>query len=448
MTYDGMMRALLVSTYELGHQPLHVASPAGALIAAGHEVATLDLAVERLTPGLLDGVDVVAISVPMHTAMRLGVTAARAIREARPTLPIAFYGLYAAMSGDPAVDRLADAVIAGEYEEELVGWVSAGGGELESVEVGKTTFTVPARQTLPLLDQYAHLSMGEEHRLAGYVEASHGCRHRCRHCPIPAIYDGTYRTVDVETVVADVDQLVAAGARHVTLGDPDFLNGPHHARRVLSALHGRHPDLTFDLTIKVEHLLKHRNLLPDLASWGTVFIVSAFESTNDEILHILDKGHSVGEMATATELVRAAGIELRPTWLPFTPWTTLQDMVDLFDFLALHDLFGSVDPIQTAIRLLVPRGSLLVGHPALEGVLGPYDAGALSYPWVARDPRLDELQLAMSRTVENAIDSPAGEVIQQLWTLVLEAAGRPFRDLAIPSGALEGRPRLTEPWFC
>ena len=181
MTYDGMMRALLVSTYELGHQPLHVASPAGALIAAGHEVATLDLAVERLTPGLLDGVDVVAISVPMHTAMRLGVTAARAIREARPTLPIAFYGLYAAMSGDPTVDRLADAVIAGEYEEELVGWVSAGGGELESVEVGKTTFTVPARQTLPLLDQYAHLSMGEEHRLAGYVEASHGCRHRCRH---------------------------------------------------------------------------------------------------------------------------------------------------------------------------------------------------------------------------------------------------------------------------
>jgi len=40
------MRVLLVSTYELGHQPLHVASPAALLRRVGHDVRCLDLSVE------------------------------------------------------------------------------------------------------------------------------------------------------------------------------------------------------------------------------------------------------------------------------------------------------------------------------------------------------------------------------------------------------------------
>ena len=93
------MRVLLISTYELGHQPLHVASPAAALRRAGHEVRCLDLSVQPWDPDALDWAQAVGFSVPMHTAMRLALNAARRLRREHPRLPICFYGLYAA--GEP-----------------------------------------------------------------------------------------------------------------------------------------------------------------------------------------------------------------------------------------------------------------------------------------------------------------------------------------------------------
>src|SRR6266513_772810 len=90
-----LMRVLLVSTYELGHQPLHVASPAAALRAAGHDVRALDLSVLAYAAALVDWAERVAFSVPMHTAMRLAVAAAERMTAQRPELPICFYGLYA-----------------------------------------------------------------------------------------------------------------------------------------------------------------------------------------------------------------------------------------------------------------------------------------------------------------------------------------------------------------
>src|SRR3954453_17775070 len=89
-----VVRVLLVSTYELGHQPLHVASPAAALRNAGHDVRCLDLSVEPWDPEAVEWAEKVACSVPMHTAMRRAMRAAQATRRARPELPICFYGLY------------------------------------------------------------------------------------------------------------------------------------------------------------------------------------------------------------------------------------------------------------------------------------------------------------------------------------------------------------------
>nr|MDQ3306055.1 radical SAM protein [Actinomycetota bacterium] len=90
------MRVLLVSTYELGHQPVHLASPAAALLRGGHEVVALDLSVQPWDTDLVGWAEAVAFSVPMHTAMRLALAAATALRRQRPGLPVCFYGLYAA----------------------------------------------------------------------------------------------------------------------------------------------------------------------------------------------------------------------------------------------------------------------------------------------------------------------------------------------------------------
>jgi radical SAM superfamily enzyme YgiQ (UPF0313 family) len=347
------MDVLLVSTYELGHQPVHLASPAAALRAAGHSVRCLDLSVDAWDAQAAWWAEAVALSVPMHTAMRLAVRAARELRGVRPDLPLAFYGLYAPVSRDLTVRGVADAAIGGEYEPALVRWVDAvaqGGAAASSeapvVELGRTEFRVPTRNLLPPLDRYAHLQVDGEERPVGAVEASHGCAHECRHCPIPVWYHGRIRLVPRDVVLADIEQLVRMGARHVTFADPDFLNGWRHSLRLVREMHGAFPDLTFDCTTKVEHVLRHADLWPELARSGCLFVVSAFETMNDEVLARLDKGHTAADAARAVEVLRPGGIEIRPSFLPFTPWTTPTDLVDIIDFVVDADLVGNVDPVQ------------------------------------------------------------------------------------------------------
>ena len=458
------MRVLLVSTYELGHQPLHLAAPAAALRAAGHEVRTLDTSVEPWTREPVDWAEAVAFSVPMHTAMRLALRAAASVRAVRRDVPICLYGLYATVSQDLTLgsNGMADHAIAGEYEEGLMAWANRLGESRSTapddralIDLGRRRPSgVPARQGLPPLERYAHLALGGEERAVGYVEASHGCLHRCGHCPVPVVYDGRIRIVPEDVVLADIEGLVEAGARHITFGDPDFLNGPQHSRRVVAAIHERWPELTFDCTVKVEHILRHEDLWKEFAAAGCLFVVSAFETVNDETLARLDKGHTTADAAAAVALLRRYGLEIRPSFLPFTPWTTLDEVADIVDFVAALDLVPNVDPVQYTIRLLVPRGSLLEPVLADEGRLGRYDAERLTWTWAAEDLAVDELQVRLAAIVEGA--QTAGEPIERIYgrvrAAVHAAAGRhPGVTAAAPlRGATggEGRPRLTEPWFC
>lgn len=466
------MRVLLVSTYELGHQPLHVASPAGALERAGHDVRAIDLSLDPLETEAIDWADAVACSVPMHTAMRLALSVCHQIRTRRPDTPLCLYGLYAGLDAgrdEVTTTTLVDLTIAGEYEPSLMAWVdgldvrtgarrTAGGEAI--ISLGRGKFGLPSRHLLPSLDRYARLAVSGDLRLAGYVEASHGCAHRCRHCPVPVVYDGRTRLVAEGAVVADVAQLVELGARHITFGDPDFLNGPHHAVRVIGAVHLAFPDLTFDITTKVEHVLRHRDLWPALARSGLLFAVSAFESASDHVLLKLDKGHTVADEIEAVAVLRASGIEPRPSLMPFTPWTTAADVRDLLDLAAYCDLIGNIDPVHFAIRLLVPPGSLLISSGALDGLLGPYDTDGLSWTWQSPDPRLDLVQGQMAAiAVQAAADEwSAGRAYDAIRTVAdnaLSDGGNRYPPRpTVSDGRLrsalapDDRPRLTEAWFC
>ncbi len=447
------MRVLLLSTYELGHQPLHLAVPAARLEADGHTVEVIDLAVDALDWHAVERAGAVAISVPMHTAMVLAVGVARRVRAQRPDLPLAFYGLYATLGIDPTVDRLAHRVISGEYVEPLSEWIAELSTGLAHpgraiVRVGKPPAAVPQRSGLPALDRYAHLKLGDEHRLVGYVEATQGCRHTCRHCPVPAVYGGRFRAVDVESIRADVDQLVGGGAQHITFGDPDFLNGPAHAERVLGVLRSDHPELTFDVTVKVEHILAHADIWERLAATGVLFVVSAYESVDDRTLLLMDKGHTAADLGPATTVLRSAGIDVRPSLLPFTPWTELQHLPSLFSFLSEFDLLGSVDPIQLAIRLLIPKGSLMLELPETQAAVTGYRAESLSYQWESADPRLDVLQRRLADIAESGADrEDHSATLLEQWGAVVDVSASTL-PVAIPAGAVAGRPRLTEPWFC
>ncbi|NND84616.1 MAG: radical SAM protein [Acidimicrobiia bacterium] len=440
------MTILLVSTYELGHQPLHLASPTAALQDAGHDVRSVDLSVEELTDGHLAGVDKVAISVPMHTAMRLALDVARRVRDVGRSIPVAVYGLYAGVGSDEHVGGLIDRAIEGAYLGELVEWAADGGVGLTR-SLARERHPIPVRAELPGLDAYARLRVDGEERLAGYLEASHGCRHRCKHCPLPVVYDGRLRVVAPEVVAADAAQQVALGARHLTFGDPDFLNAPPHAIKTLEAVRAAAgEDLTFDVTVKVSHVLDHRSIWPRLAELGVTFVVSAFEQADDRLLALLDKGHTVADMREAVAILSDAGIAVRPTWLPFTPWTEGSHIEQIVRFIDETGLWGSVDPIQMSIRLLIPDGSLMLGVPELTPHLTGYDATSLGHRWAPEDPGMDALQSKLADLVEHADaeGAPDAVALQRLVTVISDHLGVDLPEVGDPTAA----PRLTESWFC
>jgi radical SAM superfamily enzyme YgiQ (UPF0313 family) len=284
--------------------------------------------------------------------------------------------------------------------------------------------------------------------VAGYAEATRGCKHRCRHCPVPQVYRGRFVAVPVDTVIADVAQQVALGAEHVTFGDPDFLNGPTHALRVARALHSRFPALTFDLTAKISHLVERPEVVAELGRLGAAFVTSAVESLSPRVLEKLDKGHRREDALRAFRLCAAAGVPLRPTLMPFTPWGTLAELVDLLDVLEAEGWLPNLDPVQLSIRLLVPPGSPLQGDPDtdFEGL----DEGALTWRWRHPDPRMDPLQRRIAAEVEAAAgrgEEPL-ETVARVGALVRAAAGLPHRHVRVLAPDQRRVPRLTESWFC
>ena len=462
------MRVLLISCYELGHQPLALASPAAHLLAyTGVAVECLDLAVDPLDPDKVRRADVVGISVPMHTALRLGVRAAARVRALNPACHICFYGLYSSLNSEYLLAHFADSVIGGEYELPLTNLVKSlsnvpgRNGNLEGVStaviqsdpfLGRQVFLPPIRDLLPPLEKYARLDTGRELKLAGYVEASRGCIHTCLHCPITPVYQGRLRVIQRDVIREDVATQVRLGAQHITFGDPDFLNAITQSLRVARQLHEDFPELTFDMTTKVEHIVKNPTLFGELRELGCIFIVSAVESLNDQILQYLEKGHTRNDVERALEITGQAGIALRPSLVSFTPWTTLDDYIDVIDFVEEHGLIYHVDPVQYSIRLLVPPGSSLLNSASLKPFLGNLNQETFSYEWKHPDPRLDILQDAVASITEAAArtkEDPAAtfdKIKTRSFSLDRNRRLSPPRPREISTAARP--PRLTESWFC
>jgi radical SAM superfamily enzyme YgiQ (UPF0313 family) len=453
------MRALLISTYELGRQPFGLASPAAWLRREGWVVECVDTAKDPLEDASLASADLIGVHLPMHTATRLAGPLIQKARRLNPPARVCAYGLYAPLN-EPWLRSLGvDEVLGGEFEGELaeIARRMAGGsrpgpfGPGDRIGSGnripRLQFLVPDRAGLPPLSQYATLHMPDgARRVVGSTEASRGCKHLCRHCPVVPVYQGQFRVVQPDVVLADIAAQVAAGADHITFGDPDFFNGPTHAMHIVDGMHAAYPRVSFDVTIKVEHLLQHPDLLPRLAAGGCAFVTSAVESLDDRVLGFLDKGHTREDFFKAADLCRAAGLTLVPTFVAFHPWLTLEDYCDLLETIASLDLVDHVASIQLAIRLLVPDGSRLLELPDLRAHLGAFDPATLSYPWLHADPGVDALHRDVTALVGTRLTSDRRAVFDEIQALACARAGlAPPEPVARESSAV---PYLNEPWYC
>ena len=452
-----LFKVVLINPYELGRQPFALAEPSAWLKQSGFDVQCIDLSLQKLAPDLFAGAKLAALYVGMHTATRIAVEAIPRIREMAPQAHLCVYGLYAPMNQKLLRGLGVQTILGGEFEPGLMSLAQRlRAGETCDMQIepvvnlARIAFITPDRSGLPHLQRYAHLILPDGgKKVVGFIEASRGCKHLCRHCPVVPVYQGKFRVVPVEVVLADISQQVQAGAAHISFGDPDFFNGPGHAMKVVAAMHAQFPHLTFDATIKIQHLIEHAALLPQLQAAGCLFITAAVESVDDQVLEYLAKNHTRADFEHALRLCREAGIFLAPTFVPFTPWTTLEGYLELLRTLVRLRLVEAVPPIQLCIRLLVPEGSYLLQLPGFREMIEPFDAKLLGYPWRHTDPRVDALQQAVQACAAQGDRQgrSRSDIFGQIWRLAHDALGIAALQLA---GADSGAPvaRLSEPWYC
>ncbi len=454
------MNIVLISTYELGRQPFGLASPAAWLRKRGHSVAVLDLARQSLDETAIGRAELIAIYLPMHTATRLAAQLIPLLREKNPGAHLCCYGLYAPMNVEYLRALGVSTILGGEFEDGLVqlaerlaaNGTRASPQQVESmISMARLQFEVPDRSGMPAMEKYAHLIVpGAGFRVVGSTEASRGCKHLCRHCPIVPVYNGVFRIVSRDVVLEDVRRQVAAGAQHITFGDPDFFNGIRHAMELVEAFHREFPAVTYDVTIKIEHLLKYQEHLPTLRDTGCLFVISAVESVDDAVLGFLDKGHTREDFLRVVKTFRELGMTLHPTFVPFTPWMTVDGYLDLLRVIEQQGVIENVAPIQLGIRLLIPEGSRMLELEDVRRTVGLFDPQSLAYPWKNADPRVD----ALSETVQDIAAAAERQkesrpvTFKRIWKAAHAAAGLPAPGINLSSQSQFGVPFLSEPWYC
>jgi radical SAM superfamily enzyme YgiQ (UPF0313 family) len=451
---------VLISTYELGRQPFGLASPAAWLRKRGHYVRTLDLARQSLDEAAIRNATLIAIYLPMHTATRLATQLIPSLKKQNPGAHFCCYGLYAPMNVEYLRSLGVSTILGGEFEDGLAHLAERlerqKGPEIELqaeplISMSRLRFEVPDRTGMPAMEKYAHLIVpGDGYRIVGSTEASRGCKHLCRHCPIVPVYKGVFRIVPRDVVMEDIRRQAAAGAQHISFGDPDFFNGIRHAMELAEVFHKEFPSLTYDVTIKIEHLLKYREHLAALRDTGCLFVISAVESVDNQVLDFLDKGHTREDFLQVAKIFRELGMTIHPTFVPFSPWTTLEGYLDLLRVIAEQGLVENVAPIQLGIRLLIPEGSRLLELDEIRRAVGAFDGASLTYPWKNDDARL----AVLSETVQDIAASGERQkesrqaTFERIWKAAHAAAGIAAPAVKTPITSSSAVPFLSEPWYC
>jgi hypothetical protein len=194
-----------------------------------------------------------------------------------------------------------------------------------------------------------------------------------------------------------------------------------------------------------------------LSDTGCLFVTTAVESLDDEVLKRLDKGHTRADFFAVVRLFREIGLIIHPTFVPFTPWISLTGYGDLLITLAEEELVANVAPIQLGIRLLIPAGSRLLELDEVRQHVGDFDPAALVFPWKHADARVDQLAARVQELAAegNQLGASREETFGRIWAATAQAqsdCGLHERQGCLgPVPALQNRvviPHLNENWYC
>jgi radical SAM superfamily enzyme YgiQ (UPF0313 family) len=386
-----MPNFLVVSSFEGGYQPVTALSAYTALRNAGHDNTRFhDAYVDGLPDDLFDDADVVAISVPLFDALQAGLQLSEMVKAKKPDAKIVFFGQYATLNAARLPGKYGDFAVVGEWEQPLVnlahhfatgevldkiGLVNArdaAAGMIPHPYITRNKITVADRSVAPPLFKYPqpHVEklLGVTGVVVGGVESTRGCHHKCTYCSVYAAYDGKVIPIGDEIVFEEVRNLVKQGMTHLTFTDAEFFNAKNQGLRILRVLHAEFPELTYDFTTRVDHILEHEEALREMKDLGVRFITSALEFPSQMVLDVVSKDISLADIELAIKKLRNIGIRLSPTFIMFNPWIGKDDIAIFKDFIKRNELDDVVDPIQYETRLHLYKGSPLLSRASTAGL--------------------------------------------------------------------------------
>ena len=428
------MKILLLSFYDLGKQPKIISEIYNKINSNIVEIDFVDYSLESREVEL-DTYDAIGIYASMHTAT---VLASKYLSNKVLPDKIFTFGLYGHVlsDGDPRIQYI-ESIDSDQLDTYL---------DLVTNDDFSFKETVPDRSIFPHISEYARLIKGDNTLITGSAETTYGCKHLCTHCPVPIQFNGRFRLFSEEKIFEDISNQIKLGAEHISFNDPDFFNGPKYSLKILERLNNEFPSTTYDSTIKVEHIIKYKDFFKELNDLNMLFVISAFETTNDLVLEILQKGHSSKDLEESIELSKVNNIDIRPTWMPFTPWTKVIDLHNIIKLIENNKLRETVDPIQLTIKLLIPKGSLIIQRPEIKEYLGQYDTESFSYSWSYIDNEADRLQKSLfSYVIENEAMDKKEQYIGLLHLIEDFTEKNIFYNQAY---VYRDAPKLSESWFC
>ncbi|OPX43928.1 ribosomal protein S12 methylthiotransferase RimO [Ruminiclostridium hungatei] len=417
-----MFKILLVSTFEGGFQPLTVATALTALERAKFDVSVIDTYIDGMIETLFLEPDLIAISVPLFDALRLGVDVAKKVRKINSKAHITFFGQYATLNATRLVDKYGDTCIVGEWERTLtelayhlsgskksdlkgiVNSTSISNGNSIEPLMCNDHFDVPSRHLLPPLSKYPQAQINKllgKEQVVGGTEIARGCHHKCQYCSVYGAYNGKVLVIPEAVVIEDVRNMVVSGMTHLTFMDADFFNTKYHGINIIRKLHSEFPQLTYDFTARVDHILENKETVMEMAQLGVKFIVSSLEFHSQEVLDAVSKELTVEAIQEVVEFLHKVGIKLSPTFIMFNPWTSLEDLVEFSKFVEDNNLDDIIDPIQYETRLHLYKGSPLLSTPSIKAL--ELVENEFNYEWKHPDFRVDEVFSQLATPPEEGV---------------------------------------------
>lgn len=317
--------------------PLGVGYLAASLEEHGHVVSFVDSMAERFD------VEQAVAAVEAHGPELVGISAlttlnvgntyalASALRKRLGNIPLVMGGPHVTAfhktileecgdvdilipgDGELALAELADRLSAGHDWQDIRGLVYRDGA-------GNTVATHPA-EVVKDIDRFPHparriynqalyrplQSLGAR-RPATTVITSRGCPWaKCRFCYQGGEYATPYRRRSPENVADEVCRLAKEqGMRNIVFWDDDFCVMPRWIEKFCGLLVKENLDLVWSVLARASSVT--REMLHTMASAGCCSVQFGFESGNQELLDLIDKGITLDQCRDAVRWTKEAGL--------------------------------------------------------------------------------------------------------------------------------------------